>query len=136
MAFDRLLRQLEGGADLRIRGTDHHQGDDLEFAIRGAPRGDPGLLQRRRGEDRATGRDRSDGGEDLRYIGGLAEVAGRPALQRRADERRLLEAKVVEVGDLIVLTIGEPIGKAGGTNSIKIVDELLVGPSGTDDDEA
>jgi pyruvate kinase len=36
-------------------------------------------------------------------------------------EARLLEAKVVEVGDLIVLTIGEPIGKAGGTNSIKIV---------------
>ncbi len=36
-------------------------------------------------------------------------------------ERRLLEAKVVELGDLIVLTIGEPIGKAGGTNSIKIV---------------
>jgi pyruvate kinase len=36
-------------------------------------------------------------------------------------ERRLLEAKVVDVGDLIVLTIGEPIGKAGGTNSIKIM---------------
>jgi pyruvate kinase len=36
-------------------------------------------------------------------------------------ERRLIEAGVAEVGDLIVLTIGEPIGKAGGTNSIKIV---------------
>jgi pyruvate kinase len=28
---------------------------------------------------------------------------------------------VVEDGDLIVLTIGEPIGKAGGTNTMKIV---------------
>jgi pyruvate kinase len=27
----------------------------------------------------------------------------------------------VEDGDLIVLTIGEPIGKAGGTNTMKIV---------------
>jgi pyruvate kinase len=26
-----------------------------------------------------------------------------------------------EVGDLIVLTIGEPIGKSGGTNTMKIV---------------
>jgi pyruvate kinase len=28
---------------------------------------------------------------------------------------------VVKDGDLIVLTIGEPIGKAGGTNTMKIV---------------
>jgi pyruvate kinase len=28
---------------------------------------------------------------------------------------------VVKEGDLIVLTIGEPIGKAGGTNTMKIV---------------
>jgi pyruvate kinase len=27
----------------------------------------------------------------------------------------------VAKGDLIVLTIGEPIGKAGGTNTMKIV---------------
>ena len=36
-------------------------------------------------------------------------------------EQRLVESGVVEKGDLIVLTIGEPIGKAGGTNSIKIL---------------
>lgn len=36
-------------------------------------------------------------------------------------EQALLDAKVVEVGDLIVITIGEPIGKAGGTNTMKIV---------------
>ncbi|MFH1603059.1 MAG: pyruvate kinase, partial [Pseudomonadota bacterium] len=33
----------------------------------------------------------------------------------------LLRAGLVQKGDLIVLTIGEPIGKAGGTNTMKIV---------------
>jgi pyruvate kinase len=36
-------------------------------------------------------------------------------------ERALVESKVVKDGDLIVLTIGEPIGKSGGTNTMKIV---------------
>jgi len=36
-------------------------------------------------------------------------------------ESILLESGVVARGDLIVITIGEPIGKAGGTNSMKIV---------------
>ena len=43
-------------------------------------------------------------------------------------EQLLLEAEsvlvangVVKEGDLIVLTIGEPIGKPGGTNTMKIV---------------
>ena len=36
-------------------------------------------------------------------------------------ERVLVESGVVKLGDLIVLTIGEPIGKAGGTNTMKIV---------------
>jgi len=36
-------------------------------------------------------------------------------------EKALVESKVVKEGDLIVLTIGEPIGKAGGTNTMKIV---------------
>jgi pyruvate kinase len=36
-------------------------------------------------------------------------------------EKTLFENKVVKEGDLIVLTIGEPIGKAGGTNTMKIV---------------
>jgi pyruvate kinase len=36
-------------------------------------------------------------------------------------EKALVESKVVKAGDLIVLTIGEPIGKAGGTNTMKIV---------------
>jgi len=36
-------------------------------------------------------------------------------------EKALLNAGVVKEGDLIVLTIGEPIGKAGGTNTMKIV---------------
>jgi len=33
----------------------------------------------------------------------------------------LVESGVVQSGDLIVLTIGEPIGKSGGTNTMKIV---------------
>jgi pyruvate kinase len=36
-------------------------------------------------------------------------------------EKALVQSKVVKEGDLIVLTIGEPIGKAGGTNTMKIV---------------
>ncbi len=36
-------------------------------------------------------------------------------------EQVLLDQGVVEYGDLIVLTIGEPIGASGGTNTLKIV---------------
>jgi len=36
-------------------------------------------------------------------------------------EKVLFAHNVVKEGDLIVLTIGEPIGKAGGTNTMKIV---------------
>jgi pyruvate kinase len=36
-------------------------------------------------------------------------------------EAVLLESGVVKPGDIIVLTIGEPIGKSGGTNTMKIV---------------
>ncbi|NMF99020.1 pyruvate kinase [Aromatoleum toluolicum] len=36
-------------------------------------------------------------------------------------EQILLDQGVVEHGDLIVLTIGEPIGASGGTNTLKIV---------------
>jgi pyruvate kinase len=36
-------------------------------------------------------------------------------------EKALVHNRVVKEGDLIVLTIGEPIGKAGGTNTMKIV---------------
>jgi pyruvate kinase len=36
-------------------------------------------------------------------------------------EEQLLAAGAVEKGDLIVLTIGEPIGSSGGTNTLKIV---------------
>jgi len=36
-------------------------------------------------------------------------------------EKVLVENGLVQNGDLIVLTIGEPIGKAGGTNTMKIV---------------
>jgi pyruvate kinase len=36
-------------------------------------------------------------------------------------EEILLEAGAVEMGDLVVITIGEPIGQAGGTNTMKLV---------------
>jgi pyruvate kinase len=36
-------------------------------------------------------------------------------------ESVLVKNGVVETGDLIVLSFGEPIGKAGGTNTMKIV---------------
>jgi pyruvate kinase len=36
-------------------------------------------------------------------------------------EDELIRAGAVEPGDLIVLTIGEPIGQSGGTNTLKIV---------------
>jgi pyruvate kinase len=39
----------------------------------------------------------------------------------REAEKVLVESKVVKEGDIIVLTIGEPIGKSGGTNTMKIV---------------
>jgi len=36
-------------------------------------------------------------------------------------ENVLLRSGLVEKGDLIVLTIGEPLGQSGGTNTMKIV---------------
>jgi pyruvate kinase len=39
----------------------------------------------------------------------------------RSAEDLLLEKGQVQRGDLIVLTVGEPIGKSGGTNTLKIV---------------
>jgi pyruvate kinase len=44
----------------------------------------------------------------------------RDALLQEAEET-LIRAGAVEPGDLIVLTIGEPIGTPGGTNTLKIV---------------
>ncbi|HZQ71903.1 MAG TPA: pyruvate kinase [Burkholderiales bacterium] len=51
----------------------------------------------------------------VKYVG-----HDREELLREA-EKVLVESKVVKEGDIIVLTIGEPIGKAGGTNTMKIV---------------
>ena len=48
------------------------------------------------------------------------ESADRELLLREAEELLLREG-VVEKGDLLVITIGEPIGKSGGTNTMKIV---------------
>jgi pyruvate kinase len=51
----------------------------------------------------------------VKYVG-----HDREELLREAEDV-LVESGVVKNGDLIVLTIGEPIGKAGGTNTMKIV---------------
>ncbi|MDR2000912.1 MAG: pyruvate kinase [Zoogloeaceae bacterium] len=45
---------------------------------------------------------------------------GRDDLLREAEEK-LIEAGAVQPGDLIVLTMGEPDGTPGGTNSLKII---------------
>jgi pyruvate kinase len=44
----------------------------------------------------------------------------RDALLREAEDA-LKKQGVVQDGDLIVLTVGEPLGKPGGTNTLKIV---------------
>jgi len=51
----------------------------------------------------------------VKYVG-----HDREELLREA-ENVLVQHKVVKAGDIIVLTIGEPIGKSGGTNTMKIV---------------
>jgi pyruvate kinase len=44
----------------------------------------------------------------------------RDQLLREAEDE-LIRAGAVQPGDLIALTIGEPIGTPGGTNTLKIV---------------
>ncbi|MGE5129795.1 MAG: pyruvate kinase [Sphingomonadaceae bacterium] len=52
----------------------------------------------------------------------IVEYAGHDREELLAEaERVLVEQGVVKAGDVIVLTIGEPIGKPGGTNTMKIV---------------
>jgi pyruvate kinase len=51
----------------------------------------------------------------VKYVG-----HDREELLREA-EKVLVENNVVRQGDIIVITFGEPIGKAGGTNTMKIV---------------
>jgi pyruvate kinase len=48
------------------------------------------------------------------------QATDREALLREA-ENLLVREGVVEKGDLLLITIGEPIGKSGGTNTMKIV---------------
>ena len=36
-------------------------------------------------------------------------------------ERKLVDLGIVERGDLVLMTIGTPIGKSGGTNTLQIV---------------
>jgi pyruvate kinase len=50
----------------------------------------------------------------------LEQQGDRDAVLRSA-EKLLLQSGKVQSGDLIVITIGEPLGQSGGTNSMKIV---------------
>jgi pyruvate kinase len=50
----------------------------------------------------------------------LEQTAGRDEVLRAAEDL-LLSRSHVQKGDLIVLTVGEPMGKSGGTNTMKIV---------------
>ena len=47
----------------------------------------------------------------------------------RIAEQKLVDAKIVSQGDLMVVTIGEPLGQSGGTNTMKIV-EISAKPLG------
>ena len=47
----------------------------------------------------------------------------------RIAEQKLVDANIVTLGDLIVVTIGEPLGQSGGTNTMKIV-EISAKPFG------
>ena len=47
----------------------------------------------------------------------------------RIAEQKLVDAKIVTQGDLIVVTIGEPLGQSGGTNTMKIL-EISAKPLG------
>jgi pyruvate kinase len=51
----------------------------------------------------------------LQYVGDNRET-----LLRMAEEK-LVDAGAVSAGDLIVVTVGEPIGMPGGTNTLKII---------------
>jgi len=57
---------------------------------------------------------------EVRPLAMLQQHTDRDRLLAEA-EQLLIERGVVEPGDLIVLTIGEPIGTVGGTNTLKIV---------------
>jgi pyruvate kinase len=48
------------------------------------------------------------------------KASDRENLLREA-EQHLLELGIVKPGDLLLMTVGEPIGKSGGTNTLKIV---------------
>ncbi|MHB8494887.1 MAG: pyruvate kinase [Casimicrobiaceae bacterium] len=50
----------------------------------------------------------------------LEQTGGRDEVLRAAEDLLLARSHVQE-GDLIVLTVGEPMGKSGGTNTMKIV---------------
>ena len=39
----------------------------------------------------------------------------------REAEMTLIQHKLVQPGDVVVMTVGEPLGQSGGTNSLKIV---------------
>ena len=51
----------------------------------------------------------------------LHYVGDNPEMLLRLAEEKLVEAGAVRDGDLIVVTVGEPIGQPGGTNTLKIV---------------
>ena len=56
--------------------------------------------------------------------GGNVDLSARAVGQKVGEalgQQVLIDNHLVNDGDLIVLTIGEPIGKPGGTNTMKIV---------------
>lgn len=74
---------------------------------------------------------RFDAAQSAPVIASAFFVTGIPPLTEYIDDDRdamlwhaeetLIAAGAVEVGDLIVLTVGDSIGGAGGTNTMKLV---------------
>ena len=57
----------------------------------------------------------------LEKLGGKVELLSSLRPGGNGLEARIKKLGVVATGDAIVLTVGEPMGQAGGTNTLKIV---------------
>ena len=69
----------------------------------------------------AGARDAAQGDAVPRRLPGQVQRRARPRKALHMAEDELLKRGAVQIGDYMVLTIGEPYGKAGGTNTMKIV---------------
>ena len=96
VALDGLLGHAQAGADLVVRGPAADQRQHLDLAVRRPPRRAPDRPQHRGRERGPAARHGPDRVEDLADLAGLEQVARGAALERRPDERRLVERREQE----------------------------------------